>query len=36
MRRVRDAMASVVDDTTIADAADAARATRGKAALVPS
>jgi Rrf2 family protein len=36
MRRVRDAMASVVDDTTIAEAADAASATRGKEALIPS
>jgi Rrf2 family protein len=35
MRQVRDAMASVVDDTTIADAAEAASASKGKA-LVPS
>ena len=36
MRQVRDAMASIVDNTSIADAAAARKASIGKAALVPS
>ncbi len=36
MRQVRDAMASIVDNTSIADAAAAREASSGKAALVPS
>ena len=36
MRQVRDAMASIVDNTSIADAAAARKASSGKAALVPS
>lgn len=35
MRQVRDAMASIVDNTSIADAAAARKASIGKAALVP-
>ena len=35
MRQVRDAMASIVDNTSIADAAAARMASSGKAALVP-
>ena len=36
MRQVRDAMANIVDNTSIADAAAARKASSGKAALVPS
>ena len=36
MRQVRDAMASIVDNTSIADAAAARKASSGKAALVSS
>lgn len=36
MRQVRDAMASIVDNTSIADAAAARKASNGKTALVPS